>query len=87
MVAALAVLGHVVDDAVLDVDLAGGQVALEVRRVVLGVPQAELDRAEQRQAGGVGPVVGDPRPPDLERLARRHEVEGLGRGCRRAPPR
>ena len=51
VVAALAVLGQVVDDAVLDVDLAGGQVALEVGGIVLGVPQAELDRAEQRQPG------------------------------------
>ena len=78
VVAALAVLGHVVDDAVLDVDLAGGQVALEVRGVVLGVPQAELDGAEQRQARARRPLVGDPRPPHLERLAGRHEVQRLG---------
>ena len=38
VVAALAVLGEVEHDAVLDQDLARGQVALEVRRIVLGVP-------------------------------------------------
>ena len=50
MVAPLAVLGLVIDDAVLDLDLADRVVALEVRRVVLCVPEAELDGAEQRQA-------------------------------------
>ena len=51
VVAPLAVLGRVVDDAVLDLDLAGRVVALEVRRVVLGVPEAELDGPEQRAVG------------------------------------
>ena len=43
VVAPLAVLGLVVDHAVLDLDLAGREVALVVGRVVVGVPQAELD--------------------------------------------
>jgi hypothetical protein len=43
VVAPLAVLGLVVDDAVLDLDLADREVALEVRRVVQRVPEAELD--------------------------------------------
>ena len=77
MVASLAVLGLVVDDAVLDLDLADRVVALEVRRVVLRVPQAELDRAEQRQAGRRRPLVRHARPPDLEGLAERHEVARL----------
>ena len=77
VVAPLAVLGLVVDDAVVDLDLARREVALEVGGVVLGVPQAELDRAEQRQAGRHGSLVGDPGPPDLELLPERHEVERL----------
>jgi hypothetical protein len=77
VVAPLAVLGQVVDHAVLDQDFARGQVALEVRGVVLGIPQAELHSPEQRHAGGRRPVVGDPRPPHLERLSGRHQVGGL----------
>ena len=78
VVAALAVLRHVVDHAVLDVDLAGREVALEVRGVVLGVPEAELHGAEDREPRRVRPLVGHPRPPDLERLPGRHEVGALG---------
>ena len=47
MVAALPVLGLVVDGAALYLHFAGGEVALEVGGVVLGVPQAELHEAEQ----------------------------------------
>ena len=49
MIAALAVLGLVVDDAVLDFDLAGIEVALEVGGVVLRIPQAELDAGENAE--------------------------------------
>ncbi len=52
VVAPLAVFGLVVDRAVLDLDLADREVALVVRLVVLGVPQAELDEAEQRERLG-----------------------------------
>ena len=66
MVAALAVFRLVIDRAALDLDLAGGEVALEVGRVVLRVPQAELDEAEQRnllrRVGAVGQLdLGDQR--------------------------
>ena len=47
VIAALAILGLVVDGAALDLHLAGGEVALEVGGIVLGVPQAELHEAEQ----------------------------------------
>jgi len=62
VVAAFAVLGLVVDRAAgaverLDLDLADRQVALVVRLVVLGVPQAELDEGEECEGlGGVGRV-------------------------------
>ena len=57
VVAALAVLGLVVDGAAHDLHFAGGEVALEVGAVVHGVPQAELHVAEHIQrAGGAGLV-------------------------------
>ena len=46
VIAALAVLGDMIDGAALHLDLAGGKVALEVSRVVLRVPEAELHKAE-----------------------------------------
>ena len=50
VVAALAVLRLVIDDAVFDLHLADGEVALEVGGVVLGIPQAELDAGEGGEA-------------------------------------
>jgi hypothetical protein len=47
VVATLPVLRLVIDDAVVHLDLADREVALEVGGIVAGVPQAELDRAEQ----------------------------------------
>ena len=44
VIAALAVLGLVVDDPVDDLDLADVEIALVVGGVVPGIPQAELDR-------------------------------------------
>ena len=77
MVAALAVLGLVVDDAPLDLDLADVVIALEVGGVVLRVPQAELDRREDRQIDGFFAVVGEPEPPDLEVRAQRDKIQRL----------
>ena len=55
VIAALAVLGFVVDDAALHLHLAGGEVALEIQHIVLGVPQAELHKGgENHVLGGVG---------------------------------
>src|ERR1700730_4286874 len=79
VVAALAVLGLVVDDPVGHLDLAGRVVALVVRRVVLCVPEGELDGGEERKLGRRLPVVGDGGPPDLVILAARHEVHRLRR--------
>ncbi len=77
VVAPLAVLALVVDDTVLHLDLAHREVALEVRRVVPRIPETELDGAEEREARGGGAVVHEPRPPQLECLAERDEVESL----------
>ena len=78
VVAPLAVLRLVVDDAILDLDLAYRVVALEVGVVFERLPQAELDRAEERHLRRRGPLVRDAHPPDLEVLAERHEVARLG---------
>ena len=43
VVAALAILGLVIDDLVLDLDLSDAEIALEIGGVVLRIPQAELD--------------------------------------------
>ncbi len=44
MIAPLAVLGLVVDHAVFYFDFAGVEISLEIGGVIVGVPQAELDR-------------------------------------------
>jgi hypothetical protein len=69
----------------VDLDLADREVALEVRGVVPGVPETELDGAEQRQPGRIGAVIGDRRPPDLQGLAEWDEVDDLGLDA--GPPR
>ncbi len=84
VVPSFAVLGLVEDDAVLDLDLADGVVALEVGGVVVGVPEAPFDRAEERDVGRGFPLVGHSGAPDLEVLAERHEVRGLGVDARGA---
>ena len=72
------VLRLVVYDAAVDLHLACRVVALEVRRVILRIPETELDRGEHRQVGRFAALVADAQPPDLERLAQRYEVQGLG---------
>ena len=79
----LPILGRVVDHPVQHLHLAGREVPLVVRLVVPGVPEAELHRPDQREHRRLGAVVGDPRPPDLERLPEGNEVEAL----RLDPPR
>ncbi len=78
MVAALAILGLVIDDLVFDLDLADAEVALEVGGVVLRVPQAELDAGEEGELGRLSAAVGHLEFPDLQVLAQRHEIAGLG---------
>ncbi len=78
VIAALAVLRLVVDYAILDFDLADVQIALVVGRVVVGVPQAELDQREDRQVGGLIALVGECELPDFQIFAQRHEVARAG---------
>ena len=65
VVAALAVLGLVVDHAALYLYLTGGVVALEVGAVVHGIPQAELHIAEQVQLLDNGAAVAHCHPVQL----------------------
>ena len=65
VVAALAVLGLVVDHAALYLYLTGGVVALEVGAVVHGIPQAELHIAEQIQLLDNGAAVAHCHPVQL----------------------
>jgi hypothetical protein len=67
--AALPVLASVANDAVVHLDLAHRIVPLEVRGIVLRVPEAELDRGEHREIGILVAIVAQAEPPDLERLA------------------
>ena len=77
VVAPLPVLGLVVDDAVLHLDLADRVVPLEVRGVVLRIPEAELDGAEEREACRLSPLVRQASAPHLQGLALRDEVQRL----------
>ena len=77
MVAALAILGLVIDDPVHDLDLAGAEIALEIGGVVLRVPQAELDAGKNREFRGLLAAVGHREFPDFQRFAQRHEIAGL----------
>ncbi len=79
VVAALPILGDVEDHRAVDLHLTGREVALEVGRVVPRVPQAELGRAEQREACAGVALVRDPHAPHLEVRAERHEEQALGR--------
>ena len=59
VIAALAVFGLVVDDRVLDFDLTGREVALEVLHVGRCIPQAPLGKGEQLEAFHLIAVVGE----------------------------
>ena len=59
VIAALAIFGLVVDDAVFHLDLAGIEVALEVGGVVLRIPQAEFDAGKSLEGGAGAAVVCD----------------------------
>ena len=77
MVAALTIFRLVIDDAVFDLYLAGVEVALEVCRVVLCIPKAELNAGEDGQASGLSAAVGHSQLPYLQVLAEGNEVERL----------
>ncbi len=84
VVAALLVLGLVVDDhraigrGLLDLHLAGGEVALEVLGVVGGVPEAPFHRARHIEGDGVAGGVAQAQAVDLAGGVQRHEAGELG---------
>ena len=73
VVAALPVLGLVVDGTRLHLHLAGGEVALEVGAIVHSVPQAELHIAEHVQLPGTITAVGQGQAVQLTGIALGHE--------------
>jgi len=78
MVTAFAVFGLVIDHPLLDLHLAGAEVALEIGRVVLGIPKAELHGRKEREIDRLFAQVGDLHPPDFQIFAERDKEEGLG---------
>ena len=78
VVAALAVLGLVINDAIFDLHLADGEVALEVVGVVLGIPKTELDTAEGGDGRSRRPAIRNRQLPDFKALIERHKVAGVG---------
>ena len=78
VIAALAILGLVVDHPVDDLDLAERVIALEVGGVVPGIPQAKLHAGDHREAGGHRPLVGQRQAPDFQACA--EGDEGADRG-------
>ena len=77
VVSALSVLARVVDRRPLDLDLADRVGALEVRHVVQGLVEAELDVGEERQLLRRWRGVANGRLPELGAFAWRHEERKL----------
>src|SRR5208282_6710675 len=77
VIAALAILGLVIDDPVHDLDLAGAEIALEVGGVILGVPETELDAGENGEFGRFFAAIGHLEFPDLQRFTHRHKITRL----------
>jgi len=73
MVAALAVLGLVVDGAALDLDFAGREIALEVGGIVHSIPETELQIAEYSKRFRYITLVGQHQTVDLAVVAYRHK--------------
>ena len=78
VVAALLVLGLVVDDGPLDLDLARGEVALEVLHVGRGVPEAPLEEGEELDLLGLLRGVLERELLNLGMRLQRHEQEDRG---------
>ena len=73
----LTVFGLVIDGAADDLDLAGGEIPLEVRLVVLRIPETEFDEAEEVNAFGRNTLISQRDAVDLTGIADRHEgLEG-----------
>ncbi len=74
VVAPLAILRLVVDDAIFYLDLADVEVALVIGRIIPGVPQGKFERGEERDGARPGREVGQRQPPDFQRFVEGHEI-------------
>src|SRR5262249_44266691 len=79
MVAPLAVLRLVIDGAPVYLDLAGAPIPLVVCRVVIRVPQTELDEREQLDRAGGLCFVPERHLVDLRGVAERDEIDNFRR--------
>lgn len=73
MVSALPVLGFVVNGGAVNLHLPGGQIPLEIRHVVHGVPETELHIREDGKAFGLFSGVCESQAAHLAALAYRYE--------------
>ena len=71
----------------IDLDLAGREIALEIGGVVIGFPQAEFDRREDRELGRLGRSLVSGELPDFQIFVERHEIARARRRCRPSLPR
>ena len=73
MVAALAVFSLVVDGAALNFHFTGGEIALEIRGVIYGVPQTEFQITEHRELFFHIGCIGQGQAVHLAVVAYRHK--------------
>ncbi len=50
VIAPLAIFGLMIDHSILDLHLSGVEIALEIRRVILGIPQTKFDAGKHRKS-------------------------------------
>src|SRR5512133_2358875 len=74
MIAAFAIFRLVIDYFVDDFNLPNGIVALEVCRVVVGIPKAKLNSREKTEVHIGAALVGQGNLPDFERLSKRDKI-------------
>ena len=73
VIPALTILGLMIDRAADHLDLAGREVPLEVRLIVLRIPETELDEAEEVNASGLCTIISQGDAVDLTGIGHRHE--------------
>src|SRR5664279_1054947 len=74
MITTLAIFGLVVNHTIFDLHLSDGEVALEVGRIILCIPQAEFKKGICGKMRSSGPMIGDVELPDFKALAHRNKI-------------
>ena len=73
VIPALTILRLMIDRAADHLDLARREVPLEVRLIVLRIPETELDEAEEVNASGLCTIISQGDTVDLTGIVHRHE--------------